>query len=140
MVSDVELKRILEENKTIAVVGMSRSTDKPARRIPAFLMTKGYNVVPVNPTADKILGRTSYPSLMDVPDSIDIVEVFRPSAEAGDIVRAAIERKKAKGDVKVIWLQQGITSAEGGRLAGEAGIAFVEDRCMYTEYVRLMKS
>ncbi len=139
MSSDSAIKKILEENKTVAVVGMSRSTDKPARRIPAFLMTKGYNVIPVNPTTDKILGRKSYPTLKDVPDSIDIIDVFRPSDEALKIVEAAVARKKERGDVKVIWLQQGITSDEGKKLAEEAGIAFVQDRCIYTEYTRLIK-
>ena len=138
MYSDSELKQILADNSIIAVVGMSRSTEKPARRIPAFLMKKGFSIIPVNPSADKIIGRKSYANLGEIPDPIDIVEVFRPSEEALAIVKDAVARRKARGDIRAIWLQQGITSEEGKKLAEEAGIKFVQDRCMYTEYMRLM--
>jgi predicted CoA-binding protein len=140
MVSDEELKSILESNRSIAVVGMSRKTDKPAGRIPRRLLTWGYDVVPVNPNADSIIGRKCYPSLDDIPGDVqvDLVDVFRPSEEAADVVRTAVRRKERHGDVKVVWLQEGIVSEEAEELAQEAGLTFVQDRCIYKEYVRLV--
>ena len=136
MPSDDELRDILESNRSVAVVGMSKSTDKPAGRVPRRLMTWGYEVIPVNPTTDTLLGKTCYATLDDIPGDVqvDLVDVFRPSKEAADVVRAAIRRKVKHGDVKAVWLQEGIVS---GELARGAGLAFVQDRCIYKEYVRL---
>ena len=132
---DTVIRKIFQDYNTIAVVGMSRSTDKPARRVPAFLLTKGYNIIPVNPFVEKIVGRKSYPNLEDIPEKIDIVEVFRPSEEALSVVKDAVKRKKLKDDIAVVWLQEGIRNEEARQLAEEAGIIFIQDRCMYKDYI-----
>jgi len=133
-----KIEEILRKFKTIAVVGMSRDNTKPARKVPKYLMSKGYRIIPINPFMEKTLGKKAYPNLLAVPPDIkiDIVEVFRPSEETPQIVKQAIERKKKVGDIKVIWLQEGIKNSESRKLAEEAGIEYIEDRCMYKEYER----
>jgi predicted CoA-binding protein len=130
---DDELRSILEYDR-VAVVGCSSTPGKPAHDIPSYLDRQGYEIVPVNPYADEILGKEAYDSLDEVPGEIDVVEVFRPSEEAGGIVDAALDRE----DVKAIWLQLGIRDDEAGARAEEAGKQFVQDRCMKPEHQRLM--
>ncbi|MCP3677172.1 MAG: CoA-binding protein, partial [Deltaproteobacteria bacterium] len=89
-----------------------------------------------NPLAEEILNRKCYPDLKAVEETIDILEVFRPFEEAAGVVREAVERRRERGDIAVIWLQEGIMNDEAQRLAEEAGITFVQDRCMYKEYKR----
>ncbi|MDH5422023.1 MAG: CoA-binding protein [Acidimicrobiia bacterium] len=123
--NDTELKALLEGARTIAVVGASANPDKAANHIPEVLLNAGYTMIPVHPTAQEILGQTAYASLAEVPVLIDIVDVFRPSAEAAGIAEQAV----AVG-AKAVWLQAGITSAEAGEVARQAGVAFVEDLCI----------
>lgn len=130
---DEELRSILEYER-VAVVGCSSTPGKDAHAIPSYLDRHGYEIVPVNPYADEILGKKAYDSLADVPGEIDIVEVFRPSEEVSDIVDAALERE----DVKVIWLQPGIHDDEAVERAEQAGKKVVQDRCMKPENQRLM--
>ena len=129
--SDAEIKEILSMTN-VAVVGMSRDPSKDAHLIPKYLIDNGYNVIPVNPTAEEILGRKCYKSLLDVPDKIDIVDVFRPSEHVPPIVNDAI----AKG-VKVVWMQLGISNKEATQEASEHGIKVVYNRCMLQEHKRL---
>jgi predicted CoA-binding protein len=131
------IREIFKKYQTIAVCGMSRDPDKPAHYVPAYLQRQGYNIIPINPYADVILGRRSYPTVHEVPDTIDILEVFRPSDQALEVVKQAIGRRKEKGDVAVIWLQQGIRNETAKRVAEEAGITFIQDRCMYVDHKRL---
>lgn len=137
MQRDSELRMIFEKFHTIAVYGMSKNPEKPAHTVPAYLGSRGFQIIPVNPSAATILNRPSYPNLQSVPESIDVVEVFRPSAEALTIVQEAVERKKERGDIAVIWLQEGIKNDDAKRLAEEHGITFVQDMCMYREHRRL---
>ena len=130
--NDDELREILDM-QTIAVVGMSTTEGKPAHDIPKYLHEHGYDVIPVNPFADEILGMKAYDSLGEVDAEIDIVDVFRPSEEAPDIVEEALQRE----DVKVVWLQEGIVNDEAGKAVEEAGRQFVQDRCMKVEHRRL---
>ena len=139
MTTDTMLREIFEMNRTIAVYGMSGDKRKPAHQVPAFLMSRGYRVIPVNPFSARILGQKSYSKLKDIPEEIDILEVFQPSDEVIQIVKDAISRRKERGDIGVIWLQEGIRSEESRRLAEAAGVVFVEDRCMYKEYKRLIE-
>lgn len=129
-----KLRRILRTYGTVAVVGMSKDPTKPARKVPKFLMSKGYRVIPVNPTADEILGRRSYPSLKDVPEAVEIVDIFRPSQDVPEIVRQAIQR----GDVKVIWMQEGISNEEAAAEAMAHGMEVVQDYCIYKAYKRFI--
>ncbi len=128
------IRSILEKTRTIAVYGMSKDSAKTAYWVPEYLAKKGYDIIPVNPTAEVILKRKSYPDLKSVPKRIDVVQVFRRSEDALEPVREAVARRKERGDVDVVWLQQGIRNEEARRLAEENGILFVQDRCMYHEY------
>ncbi len=132
------MKEIFESTKTIAVVGMSKNPDKSAYSIPAYMKSQGFKVIPVNPTASDIDGVKCYAALADVPDHIDMVNVFRPSEDCPEIVRQAIERHKLKGDISTIWLQLGIAHPEAKKLAEEAGIRYVEDCCLYIEHKYFM--
>ena len=121
-------ERILREFRSIAVVGLSRDPSKAAHSIPARLQSAGFRVIPVNPSAYSLLGEKSYKALADVPFSVEVVLVFRPSAEAEGIAKCAV----AIG-AKALWLQQGIASAEARRVAEAAGLLYVEDRCIGVE-------
>ncbi len=131
------MQEIYSNYKTIAVYGMSTNPAKPAHNVPEFLDSKGYNIIPINPGADEIIGKKAYARLADIPDEIDILDVFRPSEQALGVVEEAVERKKAKGDIKLIWLQEGIINDEAKKLAEENGIEFIQDKCMLKEYKNL---
>lgn len=137
---DDELVELLDL-RTVAVVGCSTSEGKPAHDVPAYLLEHGYRIVPINPFADEIFDRTAYDSLSTVPGTIeiDIVEVFRPSEEAPDIVDEAIERHEKDGNISAVWLQLGIRHEEAATRAETAGLRFVQDRCMKVEHERLMR-
>jgi predicted CoA-binding protein len=130
--SDEQVRDILDL-ETIAVVGCSSTPGKAAHEIPAYMDRHGYEVIPVNPFADEILGREAYDSLSDVEERVDMVDVFRPSEEAPEIVEAAIDRE----DVDTIWLQLGIRHDEAGQHAEDAGKRFVQDKCLKVEHQRL---
>jgi len=130
------ISRVFQEMKTIAVVGMSSHHSKAAHWVPKFLLEQGYTIIPVNPNHPEILGLNCYPDLAAVPNPIEVVLVFRPSAAAEQVVAAAIARKAIRGDVKAIWLQSGITTREGQRLAAAQDILYIENRCMFREYER----
>ncbi len=120
-----ELRKIYADTKTIAVVGASPDPAKRANVIPKYLMSQGYRVIPVNPNHDEILGEKSYPTLLDIPDPVDVVDVFRPSEETPEVAE-----KAAAIGAKVFWLQLGIVSEEAGLIAEEAGMTVVMDRCI----------
>jgi predicted CoA-binding protein len=121
-------RQILADAAVIAVVGASRDPGKTAHAVPAQLQRYGWRIIPVNPYADEIFGEKVYRSLADIPEPVDLVNVFRPSADATEVVREAV----ALG-VPAIWLQEGIVSSEGRKLAEEAGIDYVEDYCVAVE-------
>jgi len=130
--TDSKLHEILDYG-TVAVVGCSTSPGKAAHDIPEYLLDHGYDVIPVNPFADEIFGRTACDSLTDVPDDIDIVDVFRPSEEVAGIVDEVFERD----DVEALWLQLDIRDDEAASRAAAAGINVVQDRCLKVEHQRL---
>ncbi len=121
-------REILEQAESVAVVGCSTDPDKTAHRIPAQLQAAGYRIIPVHPSADEVLGERAYRALADIPEPVDLVNVFRPSEEAPEIARQAV----AIG-AKALWLQVGIRSDEARRIAAEAGMGYVEDRCSGTD-------
>ncbi|MFC6825585.1 CoA-binding protein [Halopelagius fulvigenes] len=137
---DAGMRDVLDA-ETIAVVGCSTTAGKAAHEIPAYLQRHGYEVVPVNPFADEVLGETAYDSLADVPENaeIDVVDVFRPSEEVPGIVDDVLERHESAGDANAIWLQQGIRDDEAAARAEEAGLTVVQDRCMKVEHGRLVR-
>jgi uncharacterized protein len=122
------IEAILRNYRTLAVVGLSRDPSKAAHAIPARMQRAGFRVIPVNPFVDTVLGEKSYAKLADVPFSVEVVVVFRPSGQAAEVARDAI----AIG-AKALWLQQGIVSAEARQLAEAAGLLYVEDRCIGVE-------
>ncbi|MCS4541066.1 MAG: CoA-binding protein [Euryarchaeota archaeon] len=130
--SDDEIKEILKL-KSIAVVGLSKDSNKPAHYVPKYMKEKGYKIIPVNPTATEILGEKCYKNLVEVPESIDIVNVFRPSQEALPIVKDAIKKK-----VKVIWMQEGITNEEAAQEAVKNGLNVIMDKCIMKEHRKLI--
>lgn len=129
-----ELREILGYDR-VAVIGASTSYEKAAHIVPAYLQRHGYKITPVNPTADEIFGEQAYESLAEVPEPVDIVEVFRPSEEVPEIVEQAI----ARDDVKAIWMQLGIRNDDAARTAEAAGLDVVQDRCMKVEHGQLIR-
>ena len=122
-----ELRDLFASVERIAVIGVSRSPEKAARRVPSYLAAKGYEIVPVNPNADRIFGRRACDRLADVPDAVDMVVIFRPSAEAGGFVAEAAARPERPA----IWLQEGIRADEEIAAARAAGLTAVQDLCTY---------
>lgn len=118
-------ERILRQYRTIAVVGLSTNPDKAAHSVPAAMQAAGFRVIPVHPSAEEILGERAYRSLADVPEPVEVVEVFRPSSEAEGVAREAVQV-----GAKALWLQQGIASAQARAIAEDAGLDYVEDSCM----------
>ena len=129
--SDEEIKEIFSL-KNVAVVGMSKNKEKAAHYVPKYLSDNGYNIMPVNPTADQILDKKSYHSLDEIDQDIDIVDVFRPSDQVLPVIQEAIKKKPI-----VIWLQGGIHNSEAEELARKEGIKVVFNRCMLAEHQRL---
>ena len=130
--SDEELRRIYGF-KNIAVVGMSRTEGKPSNYVPKYLIEKGYNVMPVNPFYDEILGNKSYPKVSDIPHQVDIVDIFRKSEDVLPVVQDAI----LKNGIKVIWMQLGIYNKEAKEIAEKRDIGVIYNRCILKEHQRL---
>ena len=129
--TDEQIKKIYQL-KNIVVVGMSKNPEKAAHYVPKYLAEKGYHIIPVNPTADEILGKKCYSDLSDIPDQVDVVDVFRPSEQVLPVIKEAIKLKP-----KVIWLQEGIHNMEAESLAQNSGIEVIFNRCMLAEHQRL---
>ncbi len=129
---DAVVERILRRSRRVAAVGASRDSSKDASRIPRELRDRGFVVIPVTPNAEELWGERAYPSLLELPGPVDVVDVFRPAAEAPEIARQAV----AIG-AKALWLQLEIASDEAREIATGAGLDFVQDRCMGRESRRL---
>ena len=129
--SDEQIRDILSY-RNVAVVGMSKNSGKAAHYVPKYLSENGFNIIPINPTADEILNKKCYSDVSQIDSEIDIVDVFRPSDQVLPVVEEAIKKKP-----KVIWLQEGIHNAQAEELARKAGIAVVFNRCMLAEHQRL---
>jgi predicted CoA-binding protein len=134
MYSDDKIKRILKENKTIAVVGCSRNPQKAAHTVPKYMKEHGYKILPVNPFADQILEEKVHKSLSEITESIDIVNIFRPSEQCLEVVKEAVNLKP-----KVVWMQLGIKNEEAAQLAEKNGIEVIMDRCILLEHKNLIK-
>lgn len=130
MLVDIRLLRdILENTRTIAVVGLSPKESRPSNDVARYLVEAGFTVIPVNPGQKEILGRTCYPSLLEVPQPVDLVNIFRRSEEVGPVVDDAI----AIG-AKAIWMQEGIVNEEAAARAEAAGIRVIMDRCLKIDH------
>lgn len=123
--------RILDECRTIAVVGLSSDPSRPSHGVSSYMRRVGYRVIPVNPNETEVFGEKAYPELASVPDKIDLVDVFRRSDEAGTAVDQAI----AVG-AKAVWLQEGVIDRAAAQRASDAGLLVVMDRCWLKEHIK----
>src|SRR5512139_1189154 len=128
------IKKILSNSKTVAVIGISPKEDRPSYIVASYLKSKGYRVIPVRPDGEKILGEKVYHSLSEIPKeiSVDVVDIFRKSEEVPPIVEEAIQR-----GIKVVWMQEGVIHKEAGEKAEMAGSKVIMDRCIKKEHQRL---
>ena len=131
--SDEQIRDILSLKKVV-VIGMSKHSSKAAHYVPQYLSDNGYDITPVNPTAEEILGKKCYDSVSEIDGEIEIVDIFRPSDQVLPFVQEAIKKKP-----KVIWLQEGIHNSEAEELARKEGIKVVYNRCMLAEHRRLLR-
>jgi predicted CoA-binding protein len=129
---DEQIKKILKKYHTIAIVGISQDEEKPSFRVASYLKDQDYKIIPVNPRYKEILGEQCHSSLKEIPESVEIVDVFRKPEAIDEIAEEAIEI-----GAKVIWMQLGIVNNKAAQRAKDAGLEVVMDRCMYIEHKRL---
>jgi hypothetical protein len=130
--SDEEVRSVFDESATIAVVGLSSNPYRPSHGVARFLQGRGYRIIPVNPNERVVLGEKAYGSLSDVPDPIDVVDVFRRAEETPDVARQAVVI-----GAKILWLQEGVVNEEAKRIGEEGGLKVFMDMCMSKEARRL---
>ena len=139
--SDQEIGEILRRSRVVAVVGLSGDPGRPSFQVAAYLQRHGYRVVPVNPFVWEVLGERSYGSLVEVPVELqrvlDVVDVFRRSADVPGVVADVVRVREAVGRPFVVWMQLGVVSVEAAEVARRAGLVVVMDRCMMEEHRRL---
>ncbi len=132
--STISPQEALKRYKTIAVVGASKNPEKDAYTVPLYMKDHGYKIIPVNPTADMIVGEKAYPSLRDLPPEVakqvELVDVFRPSEELPQVAQQVIDMKKQYGKPFVFWAQLGLENEEAKRLLSKNGVAYVMNACM----------
>ena len=132
-VFDLDSGGILKRYKSIAIVGLSRNEDKYSHIVAKFMMSAGYMIIPVNPSAEgKILGKRVYRNLNGLKDKLEMVDVFRPDTEALEITKSAVIN-----GAKVVWLQEGIVNEEAKRYAESHNVMFIQDKCIMKEYIRM---
>ena len=133
-ISNVSPEEVVRTRRTIAVVGASKNPEKEANAVPLYLKERGYRIVPVNPTAEEIVGERAYPSLAAIPDelakAIEVVDVFRPSEELAQVAGQVVELSKRSGRSYVFWAQLGLKSEEARAILEKAGMPYVMDSCM----------
>jgi uncharacterized protein len=136
MPSDAELRSILGDARTIAVVGLSSKPDRHSNEVATFLQGRGYRIVPVNPNETEVLGERAYPTLPDIPPEIeiDVVDVFRRAEDTPPVAEQAVAR-----GAKVLWLQDGIVNDDARRIAETAGLTVIMGVCIQTTTKRVMK-
>ena len=127
-------EKILTEYRTVAIVGASPDSERPSNIVVRYLSKHGYHVIPVNPRAQEVEGKTSYPNLSSIPEQVEVVDIFRSSDEVMPIVDEAI-----KIGAKVVWMQEGIISEAAAAKARNAGLLVVMDKCMRKQHIALMK-
>ena len=133
MMTDAEITELLKTAKTIAVVGLSSDPMRPSFGVSRFLQRQGYRIIPVNPNETEVLGERAYPSVKDIPDQVDIVDIFRRPARVPEVIDEAL----SKG-IRHIWMQEGVVNEEAAKKAEQAGMSVVMDRCILKEMARLL--
>jgi predicted CoA-binding protein len=133
MMNDTKLAELLRGAKTIAVVGLSSNPMRPSFGVSRFLQRQGYRIIPVNPNETEVLGERAYASVKDIPEQIDIINIFRRPARVPEVIDDAL----VKG-TRCIWMQEGVVNHEAAKKAEEAGMSVVMDRCILKEMARLL--
>lgn len=138
LITGADLLALLREARTIAVVGCSDHPYTTSFGIAGYLIRQGFEVIPVNPNHDAVHGRRCYPSVEDIPytTSLDIACIFRRPAFTAEMVRSVVRRVAVTGETPTVWTQIGVHSAEAERLATEAGLTYVRNRCIMVEHAR----
>jgi predicted CoA-binding protein len=133
--TEKDIKEMLSNLKTVAVVGISPKEDRPSYIVASYLKSKGYRIIPVRPDGEEILGEKVYHSLAEIPKEIgvEVVDIFRKSEDVPPVVEEAIQRR-----AKVVWMQEGVIHKEAGARAEKAGMKVVMDRCMKKDHQRLL--
>ena len=128
------IRDLLRDSHTIAVVGLSSKRFRPSYGVAEYMQKEGYRIIPVNPNEAEVLGEKSYARIEDIPERIDIVDIFRRSEFVGPVVDSAIQI-----GARVIWMQEGVVHEEAAQTARSAGLAVVMDRCILKEHMRLLR-
>jgi predicted CoA-binding protein len=128
-----QIKSLLQQIKHIAVVGLSPKTSRPSHQVAKAMQGYGYHIIPVRPAVDEVLGEMAYASLEEVPEPVDLVDVFRAPEHLAPIIDACIAR-----GVKAVWLQDGVINEKEAQRARAAGIMVIMDRCIYRDYIQLI--
>lgn len=127
------IEKILRTSVNVVVVGLSPNPSRPSHTVAQYLKDQGYRIIPVNPQVETVLGEKSYPSIMDVPHRIDVVDIFRRSEEVEPIVEATVKRK-----IPAVWMQEGVVNVQAATKAESEGLMVVMDKCMLKEHKRLV--
>ena len=137
-IADERLSKILLDTRVIAMVGASIRPDRPSFRVGTYMAAQGYRVIPVNPghAGETLFGETVVASLDTIPDKVDMLNIFRRADQIAPVVRDGLE---ALPGLKYVWMQLGLSNAEGRKLAEDAGLSVVEDRCFLIEHQRLIR-
>ena len=128
---DALIDRILSDSRTIAVVGLSEKPERPSHEVARYLQERGFRIIPVNPNVREVLGEKAYPSLREIPGTVDLVDVFRRSEEMVPVAEEAI-----RIGARFFWMQEGVTNREAEEMLAGAGIPVVADRCMKKELAK----
>lgn len=139
--NQTDIGQILKRHKTVAVVGLSKNPEKASFQVAEYLQKQGYHIIPVNPTADKILSQKAHKTLLDIPletqKTVEIVDIFRPSKDIPLIIDQTIQLRKQHGKPYVVWMQLGITNQQAAEKAQKAELTVIMNKCMMMEHGRL---
>ena len=135
VLNEEQMHNVLRTSRVIAVVGLSPDDEKPSNRVARYLQEKGYRIIPVNPAYEEILGEKAYKSLADIPEKVDIVDIFMRAERVMPVVEEAL-----KLNPRAIWLQLGIKSDDARQLVEKSDIGYVEDRCMKIEHSKYLSA
>ena len=133
--TDTQLKELLQKARTVAVVGLSDKPDRDSNKVAVYLQQQGYKVIPVNPKLDSVLGEKAYKKVSDIPEQVDIVDVFRRSIDTPPVVEDAVSKKPM-----AVWLQLGIKNDEAAKIAADNNLTIVMDRCIKIDHANLLGS
>lgn len=131
--NDEAIKQLLKQCRTIAIVGLSDKPNRDSFKVAQYLQEQGYNIIPVHPRVKEVLGKKAYQTLAEIPDPVDLVNVFRKSEDTPAVVEEAVHLKP-----KAVWLQLGIANDQSAQIAAGAGITYIQDSCIKVEHARLL--